>query len=160
MLSTKMNNHFRLASFEYQSKSCTVCLECSNWSKNGNYTRQRGGEGQSRFHIQNRTMFVQEVTFFPFATPFTEASEIALSELEQVFLRDDPCIFSTEPSLADLSCFEEIKQMDMLIPEYDWTKHPHIRAWRERMSKLPHFQEVHAVLHKVVESGKRKQAQL
>jgi glutathione S-transferase/autophagy-related protein 2 len=82
--------------------------------------------------------------------------EVGLNDIENVFLSATPFIYADSPSIADISCFEELAQMDLLLPEYDWNSHPVLREWRMKMKQLPHHDEVHAVLEKVRAAGKKK----
>ena len=46
-------------------------------------------------------------------------------------------------SIADLSAYEETKSLEFL--GYDFSAYPRVSAWRERMKKLPFYDEVHAI---------------
>lgn len=83
--------------------------------------------------------------------------ENALAELEKNFLADSPFILSDTISIADISAFEEVIQMDLLIPQFSMSeKYPKISAWQKKVKSQPFYDEIHNVLEKVVAAGQKK----
>ena len=73
--------------------------------------------------------------------------EATLKTFEKVFLAAQPFIGGSNPSIADLLAYCEITQMDLINGMHrDASKFPVLSAWLNRMSALPHHDEVHKVL--------------
>ncbi|KAL6058168.1 Glutathione S-transferase theta 2 [Balamuthia mandrillaris] len=94
----------------------------------------------------------------------TKRVEAALDHLETVWLKHGPTqqpkhfINGECVSIADLSCFSEFKQLDLL--NYDVGKgRPKVAAWWQRMHALPGFEPTHKVFHIYVRKMKSQQQQ-
>jgi hypothetical protein len=51
-------------------------------------------------------------------------------------------------SIADISAFCEIAQLD-LLPSFSLTSYPHVNAWSATMRSQPQFAQTHAVIVKI-----------
>jgi len=86
-----------------------------------------------------------------------------LKSFENVFLKDTPFINSQEMSIADLSAYSELEQLELI--DYDWrTGHPKLTSWGLKIrQQIPaqHLDEVFGPLYRVAASqrAKRKQQQ-
>eukprot|EP01120_Amphizonella_sp_Union-15-10_P000835 TRINITY_DN1086_c0_g3_i1.p1 TRINITY_DN1086_c0_g3~~TRINITY_DN1086_c0_g3_i1.p1 ORF type:complete len:224 (+),score=27.92 TRINITY_DN1086_c0_g3_i1:122-793(+) len=77
-----------------------------------------------------------------------------LEEIDTVFLSSRPYLCGDNISIADLLCFSELKQLDIL--DFDFSSFPHVKEWQNKLEKLPHFDQVHKILNLVIQKRKAK----
>lgn len=86
---------------------------------------------------------------------------LALSQLEQYWLKDTPFMLASHIGLADLLCVCELQQLHLLVgsregPHYDelLSSYPGVRRWVARVTTLtnPFFDQAHEVLMKATRS--------
>lgn len=85
-----------------------------------------------------------------------KAMKSSLQIVETHFLADKDYITGSNPTIADISCFEEIKQLESV--QVDLSQWPKISAWMQRMRQLPHYGTVHKFFDGVV--ARQKTAKL
>ncbi|KAF2068867.1 hypothetical protein CYY_009810 [Polysphondylium violaceum] len=74
----------------------------------------------------------------------------AFKEIERVFLKNGENNFISSkdnPTIADFSCYSEIKQLDILGYKGISENFPHIKNWMRRMESLSSYDQVHKILH-------------
>eukprot|EP01121_Diplochlamys_sp_Union-15-3_P007579 TRINITY_DN1941_c0_g2_i1.p1 TRINITY_DN1941_c0_g2~~TRINITY_DN1941_c0_g2_i1.p1 ORF type:complete len:226 (-),score=21.85 TRINITY_DN1941_c0_g2_i1:92-769(-) len=81
-------------------------------------------------------------------------TEVALKALNDVFMGSTPYINSDKVSIADLSCYCELKQLETV--HFDLSPYPKILEWRKRIESLPYYDKVHVVFNKVLASENQK----
>jgi glutathione S-transferase len=69
--------------------------------------------------------------------PYEKAMKAAISTLEAHFLGDKEFIGGSTPTIADLSAFCEVQQLQTV--NVDLSAWPKLFAWMERMRKIPHY---------------------
>ncbi|MCH2171703.1 glutathione S-transferase family protein [Myxococcota bacterium] len=71
----------------------------------------------------------------------------ALGALETGWLSDSPYLCGDACTIADLSCYSELGQLQSEYTNvYDFTPFPSVSAWLERMHNVPAHDDVHTVL--------------
>ena len=76
----------------------------------------------------------------------------ALDELETIFLANSEFLTGDSKSLADLACVASLTYLEMV--EFDFTPYPIIKAWLERLKRLPYFMECNKGLYDFIEMKK------
>lgn len=77
-----------------------------------------------------------------------KAIAYVLKTIEGAFLKEQKYLCGDEMTLADLSAFCEVIQLQMI--NYDFSPYPALKKWIERCLADPVIQEVHTVLFKIV----------
>jgi len=67
------------------------------------------------------------------------------------FLVKDFVAESDQPTLADFAAYCEFVQVE-LMGIYDFSKSPKVAAWMQRMKAIPHHDEIHEPLDRVLNS--------
>ena len=71
----------------------------------------------------------------------------ALRSLDLLYLNDQPFLFGDHATIADLSAYVEIGQLQpQFTNTYDFSEFPNVTAWLKRMSELPFHDELHVCL--------------
>jgi glutathione S-transferase len=78
----------------------------------------------------------------------TSDLETTLDQLENIWLKDHRFLAGDKISIADLSCYGEIA--NLYPTKYDLKKRPKLANWISELEKLPHYDEVHSILKKVM----------
>ena len=104
--------------------------------------------------LQNRAVDLDEV-----ATT-RKAMEVAVYKLNKIFLKGPGATYLCGrymPSIADLSAFCELTQLEILGSDFDAiiADKPELVAWIARMKKLPGYDDVHTVFNKVKAANSR-----
>ena len=67
---------------------------------------------------------------------------------ENIWLKNDLFIGGLPaPSIADLSAFCEIIQLELI--NFDFTPHKKIHLWMNKMFSIPEIQETHKIFYKI-----------
>jgi len=77
-----------------------------------------------------------------------------LKVLDTIFLGKNSFIAGSEISIADLSAFCELRQLELADVKWDGDEYPRLKEWAERMRKVPHQKTVHEVLEKLLSKAK------
>jgi len=70
----------------------------------------------------------------------------ALKSLNDIFLGSSPYIAGNKISIADLSCYCELKQLEGL--QYDMSAYTNVTQWKKKLEALPHYDTTHLVYNK------------
>jgi glutathione S-transferase len=81
----------------------------------------------------------------------TPALLTKLVGLMEKFLVKDFVAESDQPTLADFAAYCEFVQVE-LMGIYDFSKSPKVAAWMQRMKAIPHHDEIHEPLDRVLNS--------
>lgn len=65
----------------------------------------------------------------------------AFNLLEEFFNPGQKFLIGDTFTVCDISCFVTVTQLELIFP-IDEAKYPKIRAWINRIEKLPHFREL------------------
>eukprot|EP01122_Echinamoeba_exundans_P000136 TRINITY_DN1011_c0_g1_i2.p2 TRINITY_DN1011_c0_g1~~TRINITY_DN1011_c0_g1_i2.p2 ORF type:complete len:173 (+),score=30.12 TRINITY_DN1011_c0_g1_i2:635-1153(+) len=87
--------------------------------------------------------------------PYEKAMKTALSTIETHFLGDKEFITGSKPTIADLSCLCEVKQLESV--NVDLSAWPKITAWMERMKQVPHYNVVNKFFDAFVAKQKQQE---
>ncbi len=106
------------------------------------------------------------VFFINVVTPGASPEKLAEAEKTLKFalkfmdgvLQQDRFLAGAQPTLADLSAFEEVAQLEM-VP-FDLGSWPNVRRWTADMKALPHYATPHAALGKVAAKRAAAKAKL
>jgi len=78
-----------------------------------------------------------------------------LQAIEKIFLKDSPYLAGDQVTIADISAFSELYQLELV--NYDWrSRYPNINKWANRIQSLPHYDHVFKVLHRVKKSSSQQ----
>lgn len=116
-----------------------------------------------RFGAANyfRRIFFPQMSGQPVDTkalaPYEKAMKAAMNTIETHFLADKPFISGSTPSIADLSAYEEIRQLESV--GVDFAQWPKINAWMARVKELPHYGQVHKFFDAFVARQRQQQQQ-
>ncbi|KYR00885.1 hypothetical protein DLAC_02946 [Tieghemostelium lacteum] len=72
----------------------------------------------------------------------------ALEQIETIFLKDQNFLCGIRPTIADFSCFCELKQLG--IVNYDLSKYKTLSQWMKKMENLHGYQESHKTLNNLI----------